>query len=234
MKPASVVERKKRLDRRRLIVAVIGAIVLHLWLFYFTFPSFPEAPEPPGKKGPTVIKRWRPPPKDKPKPPPPPTERRIQKPTAIIPVPDPTPEEPEEIIPLEQEPDIEIPLDEDFVWGIPEAPETPESTEDTGETKVYNEYEVSQLPEVIKDVKPDYPDLARLAGVKAMVVVEFIVDENGDVRSVTLLHSTGGTFKEKFEQAAVKAASTFKFKPAIQAGHAVACKAKYTFWFRLD
>jgi len=234
---ALVLEQRQKLDRRRLIFAVLVGILFHLWLFYFTFPNMAAivGPEPP--KGPTIIKRWRPPPKKEPVvKPPPPKKTTTEKPKVIIPVPDPTPDEPEAVQELEAEPEIEdIPLDEDYVWGIPDAPDIPVGEKGMEEEmKIYNELEVSQLPEVAKEVKPAYPELAHQAGKTAVVILKLVVDANGDVISHEVLDATGDTFKEQFIKEAVMAAYKYKFKPAIQSGHPVACTAKITITFRLE
>ncbi|MCD6327567.1 energy transducer TonB [bacterium] len=231
MRAAEALERKRKSDRKRLFFALIAAILIHLWLFYFTFPvmSGPDYVEK--KKHKVSIKRWRPPPKEKPKLPPP-KKKKVKKKAIIIPVPDPTPEEPEEIEPLEEEPMLEIPEDEDFVWGMPDEPDVPVG--ETEENKVYNLSEVSVLPQELKTRKPDYPEMARLGGAEARVIIQLIVDENGDVSEVSVLGTIGGgKFKHQFEKEAIKAAYKYKFKPAIQSGHPVPCWAKITVKFKL-
>ena len=236
MNAAIVLEQRQKLDRRRLILAVLIGILFHLWLFYFTFPSMTGMVYE-EKKHTISIKRPphrpKPPPEVKPPPPKPPT---TEKPKVIIPVPDPTPDEPEAVQEFEPEPQIEdIPLDEDFVWGIPDVPDIPVSGKKTEEedTKIYNQWEVSQSPEVAKEVKPSYPELARQVKKEAVVILEIVVDKNGDVQSHKVLDATGDTFREQFIKEAVMAAYKCKFKPAIQSGHPVACMIKITFPFRL-
>jgi len=234
---AIVLEQRQKLDRRRLILAVLVGVLFHLWLFYFTFPNMTAIVGPEPAPPPTKIQRWRPPPKDKPEvKPPPPKKTTTEKAKAIIPVPDPTPDEPEAVQEFEPEPQIEdIPLDEDFVWGIPDVPDVPVGGKEIKEEmKIYNELEVSQLPEVAKEVKPAYPELAHQAGKTAVVILKLVVDANGDVISHEVLDATGDTFKEQFIKEAVMAAYRYKFKAAIQSGHPVACTAKITITFRLE
>ncbi len=229
MKVALVLEERQKLDRKRLIRAIIAGVLFHLWLFYFTFPEMKGMTIGDSVKRKVTIRRWRPPPKEKPEVKPPP-KKKTEKPTVIIPVPDPTPDQPEEIQELEPEPEIEdIPIDEDFIWGIPDEPDI----EVGEEMRVYNSWEVSQLPEVIKEVKPSYPTLAQQVGKEAIVVFSLVVDANGDVIGHDVLHATGDKFREQFIKEAVMAIYRFKFKPAIQAGHPVPCMAKYTFNFSL-
>ncbi|MBN1591904.1 MAG: energy transducer TonB [Candidatus Coatesbacteria bacterium] len=231
MNAALVLDQRHKLDRKRLLLSAIAAVLFHLWLFYFTFPEmtgiiYREKPPKP----PVVIRRL--PPREKPKIEPPKVKKKeVEKPKTIIPVPDPTPDEPEEIQELEPEPEIEeIPEDQDFIWGIPDAPDVEPGD---GEERIYSPWEVSKEPELIKEVGPSYPEMARLAGKEAMVVLQLVVDANGDVISHAVLHATGDTFKEQFIKEAVAAVYRFKFDPAIQSGHPVPCQAKYTFQFKL-
>ena len=237
MNAALVLEQRQKLDRRRLILAVLVGVLFHLWLFYFTFPEMAGMVYE-GTKHTISIKRppARPPKKEEPrvKPPPP---KETEKPKAIIPVPDPTPDEPEAIQELEVEPAeiVDVPLDEDFVWGVPDAPDIPVGRRETEEdTRVYNPLEVSQEPQELVVVKPSYPELARQVRKEAVVILAIVVDKNGDVQSHKVLDATGDTFREQFIKEAVMAVYKYKFKPAIQSGHPVACTAKITINFRLE
>nr|HDM59660.1 energy transducer TonB [Bacillota bacterium] len=233
MKAALFLEQKRRLDRKQLILAAIIAVLFHLWLLYFTFPVRP-APTYEEIKHHVRIRRWRPPEREKPKVKPPPPKKKVKKAKFIIPVPDPTPNEPEEIQPLEPEPQIEeIPPDEDFVWGIPEAPDVEVGQEQEQEAKIYNQWEVSRQPEILKEVKPSYPTLAQQVGKEAMVVLMLAVDEKGNVESHQVLHATGDKFKQQFIKESVMAAYKYKFKPAIQSGHPVPCWVKIIVRFKL-
>jgi len=229
VKVALVLAKRQELDRKRLIIAIIAGVLFHLWLFYFTFPEMTGMTMEDSVKRKVTIRRWRPPPKEKPKVKPPP-QKKTEKPTVIIPVPDPTPDEPEAIEELEPEPEIEdIPIDEDFIWGIPDEPDI----EVGDEMRVYNPLEVSQLPQELRIVEPSYPTLAQQVGKEADVILKLVVDQNGDVFSHEVLYATGDTFRQQFIKEAVMAVYRYKFKPAIQSGHPVACTAKITVRFRL-
>jgi len=229
MKAALVLVEKQKLDRKRLILAIIVGMLFHLWLFYFTFPEMKGMTIGESVKRKVSIRRWRPPPKEKPKVKPPP-KQKVDKPKVIVPVPDPTPDEPETIQELEPEPEIEdIPIDEEFVWGIPDAPDV----EVGEEMRVYNQFEVSQAPQVLRQVDPSYPILAKQVGKEADVILMVVVDQNGDVFSHEVIYATGDTFRQQFIKEAVMAVYRYKFKPAIQSGHPVPCTAKITVKFRL-
>jgi len=231
VKASVVLEQKRRLDRRRLALAMLGAILLHVWLLYTKFPEFGPATIV-RVQTPVRLKRYRP--RQRVKEPVKPKIIKRKRFKAVIPVPDPTPDEPEPIVAPEEEPPVEIPEDVEFVWGEPEEPE-PEAPSGPGEEyRVYNPWEVSKAPEVLKEVKPQYPEIAKLAGVRAIVVLQLVVDEKGHVQNAIILHSTGGQFKKKFEEAAIAAVYGYEFKPAVQAGHPVPCLVKITVRFRLE
>lgn len=61
-----------------------------------------------------------------------------------------------------------------------------------------------------------YPEEARAAGVSGMVVVEIVVDAQGDVRSARVLRSI-----PQLDEAAVGAVKQWKFVPTVQEGVAV-------------
>ncbi|HVH58121.1 MAG TPA: TonB family protein [Vicinamibacterales bacterium] len=71
-------------------------------------------------------------------------------------------------------------------------------------------------PKKIRDVRPVYPEEARAAGVSGMVVVEIVVDAQGDVRSARVLRSI-----PQLDEAAVGAVKQWKFVPTVQEGVAV-------------
>lgn len=66
-------------------------------------------------------------------------------------------------------------------------------------------------------VQPQYPFEMRRAGVEGEVLVEFIVDSNGDVRNPFVVRSS----HRDFEQSAIQAVSKWKFKPGRKGGRDV-------------
>lgn len=66
-------------------------------------------------------------------------------------------------------------------------------------------------------VQPQYPFEMRRAGVEGEVLVEFIVDSNGDVRNPFVIRSS----HRDFEQSAIQAVSKWKFKPGRKGGRDV-------------
>ncbi len=70
-----------------------------------------------------------------------------------------------------------------------------------------------EAPELLKMVLPVYPEIAHKAGVEGYVIVQMVVDENGDVlEAKVVVASPPGIF----EEAAIAAVMQWKFKPARQ------------------
>jgi TonB family protein len=77
-------------------------------------------------------------------------------------------------------------------------------------------------PEKISGAPPVYTEMARKAGVNGTVILESIIDEQGDVTNVRVLQG----LPMGLDQAAVEAVRTWKFKPAMFEGRPV--KVYYT------
>ena len=77
----------------------------------------------------------------------------------------------------------------------------------TGE--IFDINKLDQQPQARFQAKPQYPFEMRRAGIAGEVVVDFIVDSNGDVQNAYALKSS----QREFESAAVAAVSKWKFKP---------------------
>lgn len=87
---------------------------------------------------------------------------------------------------------------------------------------------VEQQPVIIARVKPEYPELARQAGIEGRVIVKALIDENGDVKKVSVLQGD-----DIFRESAVSAMYQTKFKPAINANRPVKVWITIPFNFRL-
>jgi len=72
-------------------------------------------------------------------------------------------------------------------------------------------------PEIINQVKPVYTELARRARVTGTVIVEAIIDQQGNVTNVRVLKGQ----PMGLDKAAVDAVQRWKFKPAMLAGRPV-------------
>lgn len=83
--------------------------------------------------------------------------------------------------------------------------------------EVFDIRNLDQQPVPKFRAKPQYPFEMRRAGINGEVVVEFIVDSNGNVRNAFAVRSS----QRDFEQAAVQAVSKWTFKPGRKGGRAV-------------
>ncbi len=96
-------------------------------------------------------------------------------------------------------------------------------------SQVFQVYEVDEPPEPVVNVQPEYPEIARQAGLEGKVLVEAVIDENGNVIDARVKYSDN----EIFNQAALAAMRKMKFKPAKQKGIPVKVKIIQPFIFKL-
>jgi len=94
---------------------------------------------------------------------------------------------------------------------------------------------VENQPELIGGMKAlqesvDYPDFAKKAGIEGRVIVQFVVDEQGNVTNPKV---TRGVHKLLNEEA-IKAVKDQKFKPGKQRGKAVKVQMSLPVTFRLQ
>ena len=199
-------------DRKILWFALAGAVIIHIIVLLLRFPSFREIIIPEKPKGNIVFIR-------KYIPPPPKIERpragaAPQKLTKKIPIPDPTPDEPEPIREMEPEPMLESTLSSDEILiGIPEAPpqDGPLIAGEEGVT----------LPVIIPETKvqASYPEAARKARVEGSVILQAIVKKDGTVGNIIVLRAPGHNLG--FEESAITAVKQWKYKPAMKSGKPV-------------
>lgn len=83
--------------------------------------------------------------------------------------------------------------------------------------EVFDISKLDQQPVPRLQVRPQYPFEMRRAGIAGEVVVDFIVDTNGDVQNAYAVRSS----QREFEAAAVQAVSKWKFKPGRKGGRNV-------------
>ncbi|MGD1030810.1 MAG: energy transducer TonB [Opitutaceae bacterium] len=98
-------------------------------------------------------------------------------------------------------------------------PATPPSTGRRldGIVEIYELAKVDEIPEVVVQVPPDYPYQLKSAGITGNVLVDCIVDINGDVRGAF----AGNASQHDFAVSAVRAVSQWKFRPGQRKGKAV-------------
>ncbi|MDB6126204.1 MAG: TonB family protein [Verrucomicrobia bacterium] len=83
--------------------------------------------------------------------------------------------------------------------------------------EVFDISKLDQVPVAKFQARPQYPFEMRRSGVAGEVVVDFIVDTNGDVRNAYSARSS----QREFEAAAVQAVTKWKFRPGKKGGRAV-------------
>ena len=94
---------------------------------------------------------------------------------------------------------------------------------------------VEQMPELIGGINGlhamvRYPEIARKANVEGRVVVQFIVDENGDVHDAEVLRGIGAGLDEEATRVVMEEA---KFNPGRQRGRAVPVRMSLPIVFKL-
>jgi len=100
------------------------------------------------------------------------------------------------------------------IIAIPSGP--PASAIGKGLANVFDVANLDQRPEPRFQPTPKYPLPMKRAGIAGNVVVQYIVDMNGDVRDAVVVHST----HREFENPAIEAIMKSKFRPGKK-GNAV-------------
>ncbi len=153
------------------------------------------------------------------KPPPPP------KPPVPVEVPD------DEIL-EDDDLDLDASLDlEEEIADLPPPPPPPVEEEEP-EPEIF--VIVEQMPELIGGLselqkKISYPPIAKKANVEGRVIVQFVVDEQGNVVNPVVVRELGAGCDEE----ALKAVSQAKFKPGKQRGKPVKVKMSLPITFKL-
>jgi protein TonB len=196
-------------DRTLIGRAVALAIVLHLFVLVIHFPQLRSAPLSRPKESGVFVRRYVPPP--------PPIEKRQvrKKAERRLPVPDPTPEDPEPIVEPLPDFDYEVTLDDvDIVLGEPVPPGPGLDILVAGYGDVTN-------PERIDDsyVRPEYPEKARRARVEGQVILQAVVHRDGSVGEIEVLQIQPPGLG--FGTAAIDAVSAWRYRPARQNGKPV-------------
>lgn len=194
-------------DSKTLRIAFAIAILFHIGLLIVHLPELTKAAAPePEKKKVYVVQQVRF------KPPPPQKQQEIPKPKAKkVPIPDPTPDEPEPIrTPEELEPTVDLP-ETDVVFDIPEGPPP---SEPEGPIHVGGDV---KAPVKVHAPSPEYTEIARKARIQGVVIVQAIVDKNGNVQNVKVLKG----LPMGLDKQAVEAIKGWKFEPATLNGKPV-------------
>jgi TonB family protein len=207
-------------DRRTMRWAIVFALVFHLIVLAIHLPELTSAaPTEVDKQKVYVVQQVRF------RPPPPQQQQEIPKPRAKkVPIPDPTPDEPEPIRPPEEiRPEIDLP-ETDIIFEIPKGPPEPESNEPI---RVGGDV---AAPKKLHHVDPRYTEIARKARVEGVVIVEAIIDRQGNVTEVKVLKS----LPMGLDQSAVEAIQKWRFEPSMLNGKPVPVRYNLTVNFTLQ
>lgn len=88
-------------------------------------------------------------------------------------------------------------------------------------------FAADEPPVPVRTVPPVFPEEMRRDGVSGVVTVSILIDEKGNVQEPKVVKTT----HEAFSQPAIEALSKWKFKPAKQAGEAVAMRVNIPIQF---
>jgi protein TonB len=194
-------------------IAFLIAVAIHGVVLTIDFPEIRRAIQPRRERTFIVVRKYVPPP--------PAVERpqvaRQQRLTRRVPIPDPTPEEPEPI--REPEPEFvapPLPPDVEVLIGVPEPPPRPP----VSAPLVPGVGDVT-LPVLIPEtrIQPEYPELARIARIEGNVVLQAVIHSDGTVGDLVVLRCTRASFG--FEKAAIEAVQQWRYRPAMSGGRPV-------------
>lgn len=206
-------------ESRRLRTAAIAAILVHFAIFAVVVPAHRRIFDVKSRQA-VVIRRYRPPK-------PPEVTKPVHKRVSRVPIPDPTPDEPELI--LEESLDEIVPPpdpDTEFVVTAPSSVPEPEELS----AAVDMSTEGLEPPRPIRRVQPRYdPERAR-RGVQGRVDIQIVIDESGKVEFARVIN---GTEDEELDRLAVVAVRQWEFAPATLSGEAVPVRAVVTINYRI-
>ncbi len=151
--------------------------------------------------------------------------------TEIIQTPPPPPrppvpiEVPNDVVMDDELLDFDAFLDMDNAMAATPSP-PPAAEEEEEEPEVF--VIVEQMPEMIGGMEAlqravVYPEIARRAGIQGRVVVQIVIDTEGNPRNPQVVRSAGGG---GLDEAAIRAVMQMKFTPGMQRGRPV--KVQYT------
>ena len=202
--------RREKIIRRW---AVVIALLFHGALLSVTFPTLgTNTRDFQREQKVFVLEQTRfkpPPPRGQPQPP----ERRKKR----VPIPDPTPDDPEPVIDPEVIlPEIDLPDLSDVVFGIPDAPPGIGSSYGSGEGPFQVGGDILP-PQGIHTPKPAYTEEARMARIQGIVILQTVIDIEGNVTEMKVLKG----LPQGLTESAVTTVAQWKFEPATRNGEPV-------------
>lgn len=140
----------------------------------------------------------------------------------------------DEIISEEIELNLDSELDLDTQLDIPAPPPSAPEQETAEEEEERVFVVVERMPELIGGLaslneKITYPEIARMARIEGRVIVQFIVDERGNVVDPYIVRGIGGGCDEE----ALRVVKELKFKPGLQRGTPVKVQYAIPVTFKL-
>lgn len=117
--------------------------------------------------------------------------------------------------------------------GPPAPPEGKEENEEETEREIF--VAVEEQPELIGGMDAlheavEYPKMARKGGIEGRVIVQFVVDEEGNVQDPRVIQGV----HTLLDEAAIEAVEAQKFKPGKQRGKPVKVRMSLPVTFRLE
>ena len=203
---------KDAAESKNLKRALLAAVVFHVAALIVTIPELVATPDerPEKVKEVFVVQQVR-------FQPPAPKRQEIPKrKTKRIPIPDPTPDDPEPIV-IEEliDPVLDLPESDDALFGIPDAPPT---------APAFGRGDVLQVgggvtaPEKIHAPQPRSSEEARQGRVQGVVILQAVIDSAGKVVDVEVLKG----LPLGLTDSAIETVQEWQFKPATQNGKPVA------------
>jgi len=202
-------------------LGIAVAAIVHAAVFAATWPTFSRATVETirGELIPIPIIRFTPPP--------PVAEREpVRAPARRVPIPDPTPFDPEPI--RHREPvSTDVVTSPDAVFGEVEIPDPPPAAVRNEVIRVGGPV---SPPRVIHRVLPGYTEAARRGHIEGAVVLDTVIDTGGVVQDITVLRGLPFGLTES----AVEAVRQWRFEPSVLNGRTVAVRYVLTVRFRLE
>ncbi|HVS64557.1 MAG TPA: energy transducer TonB [Thermoanaerobaculia bacterium] len=204
-----LLEERPEESTRGLVIAILGALAFHVVLFLIQLPKAEPLPMVEGpQRSVYVVKpvRFRPPPK----PSQPQQPRKVQEKRRVIPMPDPTPHDPE------PEPVDEIALTEDEILNLVPGvvpSDAPAALGPPGEQPLEVGGNVS-APKKIYAPTPLYTEEARQGRIQGVVLLHAVIDAEGNVASIDVLKGLPLGLAES----AVETVKTWRYEPARRDG----------------
>ena len=144
--------------------------------------------------------------------------------TVKVPIPDPTPDEPEPVRNLDTQEEAPQVVPDEQIFGVPDAPPEPEPE---GPIRVGGQI---KEPKTLRKIPPTYPEIARKARIEGVVILEATIDKQGNVENVKVLRGLPMGLTE----AAVEAVKQWKYEPSTLNGKPVEVLMTVTVTFRLQ